>query len=156
QWNAQNQYQVIEKVAIAETQGKAWILKGEDFSRIQGCDKIVAATKKLGTQHIKTPRKIIVVPDKNSSIDITLNLEMDFEESRLYNVERCADLSPKDYVVYAEKVERAKRKISREEMEELVTVIQEIGFGDLWNYNFIVGKDGIYFIDTERKSFTPQ
>jgi hypothetical protein len=59
-----------------------------------------------------------------------------------------------DQRVYAEKIERVDRKISREEMEELIQIMEVTKFADFQTANFIVASDGIYFIDTEYKSFT--
>ena len=46
------------------------------------------------------------------------------------------------------------RKLSREEIIQLMILIEASNFVDLQLANFIIGADGVYFIDTEIKSFS--
>ncbi len=55
--------------------------------------------------------------------------------------------------IFAEEIEEDNRLISFKEAEELITLIEASGFSDIKAANFIIAKDGIYFVDTEFNSF---
>ena len=58
--------------------------------------------------------------------------------------------------LWAEKITPSNRKLSRDELDELVTVVAESKFGDfgtLRRPNILVAENGFYFVDTEFTSF---
>lgn len=122
----------------------SWVEKS-NFTRILGSNHISQLGQKLGLKYIKVPEKKAVLASKDmSSITFTL---CRYGEGLIY-------LDSGDLGVCAQKIQQVNRFLSREEITELFTVIDATNFLDLHNHNFIVGADGIYFIDTEFKSFS--
>jgi tRNA A-37 threonylcarbamoyl transferase component Bud32 len=90
---------------------------------------------------MKVPLKIAVI-QTTQSFNIT-----GWQTSELY------DIYTPEITVYAEKIRQVDRKLSREEIDELIQLIAKAHFLDLWPQNIVVAKEGVYFIDTEFKSF---
>jgi len=59
------------------------------------------------------------------------------------------------YQIYAEVIQGYDRKITLQEVMDIETLTREGGFDDFGENNFIVAKDAVYLIDTEKKSFPP-
>lgn len=57
------------------------------------------------------------------------------------------------FVESSKKIKSVERKLSRDEIDELIQVVATANFLDLWPENIVVAEDGVYFIDTEFKSF---
>jgi hypothetical protein len=121
----------------------SWFKKG-NFTRILGRDYILDLTKELNLKHIKVPEKKVVIHSNKEK----LSFEIGQYESRDIVWMKTEDIS-----IYAQEIQKVNRFVSREEMTELFTIIKAANFSDLWYLNFIVAEDGIYFIDTEIKSF---
>lgn len=137
-----------ERVVIrAGKRKKIWRRKGS-FSRLTGRDAIEMTIQSLGLKHIKVPRKIIVINERTDQPDDLVMVLERTSRTRLALETINAD-------VYAEEIRESGGVVSWEEMEELLLLIHTVGFGDIHDFNFVIGKDGIYFIDTEEKSFYP-
>lgn len=122
----------------------SWLRKGK-FTRILGCDYVSRLSQKLNLKHIKVPeKKIIIEPE----VQDTLSFQIHQDGTGLFHI-----LSD-DISIYAQKIKQSERLLSRDEIVELFAIIEASNFVDLWDHNFIVGDDGIYFIDTEFKSFS--
>lgn len=119
-----------------------WIKK-YSFSRILGSNYIKKITTEKNSTHIKVPLKIAVISEEES-------IQVDGWEFRhnLYDI-RCDQMT-----IYAEKIQKVNRKLTRDEIDELIVVIAAANFVDLWPGNFVVAVDGVYCIDTEFKSFS--
>ncbi len=120
---------------------KKW-MKKDGFSRLIGCDHLTQIITELGLKHIKVPLKIAVVQEADS-----------LEVSGWNYRGNLFDIDSDQLTVYAERITSEYRKLSRDEIDELIQVIAASNFVDLWPANIVVAKDGIYFIDTEFKSF---
>lgn len=143
-WNKKNQYRVISTGYVGTTRASAWIKKGSGISRLIGRDRIESAITELGVKSVKVPAKIAIIP---SSEVLTMHLHIEMDQ-------HCnLDVFVKDVEVYAQEIKKSSRKISRTEMEDLIAVMQRVQYGDIHDFNFVVAEDGIYFIDTESKSF---
>jgi len=121
---------------------KKWIKKDIVLSRILGCDHLIQKIMEGDLQHIKVPLKIAVVEEVES-----LKVSGHDYRDGLY------DIYSTQIKIYAETVPSVDRKLSRDEIDELIHVITTSNFTDLLPENIIVAEDGIYFIDTEFKSF---
>lgn len=122
-----------------EDQAK-YMSKGDNLGRLFGRNFVEKLAKEHGCKYIKAPKKIVVVDKDKQAIDL-----------RLSNL----DLISRDITVYAEKVEYVERNFKLEEALEFALMIEKTGYNDFAGQNFIVAKDGIYFIDTELKDFAP-
>jgi len=122
-----------------------YISKGEQINRIQGRNFVENTAKKLGLKYIKVPKKTIVTKKGNSSLNLTLSRNLQIvpegEDSQL--------------TVYAEKIKHVERKLSLDEAIEFMIILEKTGYNDFFGNNFIFAEDGIYFIDTEYKDFSP-
>jgi len=117
-------------------------LKKYKFTRIQGEYRLESLIQKLELKCIKVPQKAVMLTDLCSEkISFRVNIHHQIEAN-------CDDLH-----VYAPRISSSDRLISREEILELFAIIEASNFVDMWPENFIVAEDGIYFIDTEAKSF---
>ncbi|MBN9379019.1 MAG: hypothetical protein BGO14_02595 [Chlamydiales bacterium 38-26] len=143
-WNKKNQQMGISKDYAGTTRTHAWIKKGRGIDRLIGRDRIESAIHQLGVKSVKVPSKIAVIPS-SEHLTMLLHVEMD----QTYNL----DVFAQDVEVYAQEIKRSSRKISRKEMVELIAVMQMVQYGDIHDFNFVVAEDGVYFIDTESKSF---
>ncbi len=127
-----------------EKQEGSWMKKW-NFSRILGGNHLSQLIEKLELKYIKVPEKKIVIESPNRD---TLSFSVRNFGNDLIDI-NCDDIN-----VYAEKITSVKRFITLEEINELFTIIKASDYIDLYDANFVVGKDGIYFIDTEFKSFS--
>lgn len=116
----------------------------EDFTRIIGCDYLKKNIEKLNLNHMK-------IPEKKAIIQL---LEKEIICFHVEPYESLESLRSNNILIYSEPIERVDRKLSREEIIQLMTLIEVSNFVDLKSDNFIIGTDGIYFIDTEIKSFS--
>ncbi len=122
---------------------KKWVKK-HSFSRMLGADYLTKIITENHSTHIKVPLKVAVISEEEKSI------QMDGWECRhnLY------DISCNKMTIYAEKIQKINRKLTRNEIDELIVIILAANFVDLWPENFVMGEDGVYCIDTEFKSFS--
>lgn len=127
-----------EFAQLKQAQGK-FLVKGT-LQRILGADYIQKIISQLGLKHIKVPLKVAVL---SNAQQFTIHLRRTLPQ---------LEIDSYDVQVHAQVIPEVARKISREEMLELVALIEAAGFGDVHDHNFIVAKDGIYLIDTEYKS----
>ena len=120
-----------------------YISKIDQIGRIQGKNFIERLVKENGLKHIKVPKKIAVI---NKGLD-TIS----------FRIARSLELMPKEdqLTIYAERVKPVKRKLSLEEAIEFMIILEKTGYGDFFGQNFFFAEDGIYFIDTEHKDFSP-
>jgi hypothetical protein len=137
-----------KKTFLAHTrEGKNILVtdKGNDITRILGLEhaRAVAAQNNLA---IKVPKKFVYRdPHLNK---VTLEREPAFSW-----------LDSKDYRVYSQYIESSEEPITLQEAKDIEIFVRKGGFMDFGDpgqgsANFIKGKDGIYLIDTEDKTFT--
>lgn len=115
----------------------------EFFERILGTDHLLRLIQELELKCIKVPKKKAIVKSGLSSINFTI------DEYRPGLIGTHSD----DIYIQAQEIESVDRFLSREEIVELFTIIEKSNYTDLNADNFIVASDGVYFIDTEFKSF---
>lgn len=120
---------------------KNYIEKGRDIGRILGRNYIEKKAHELGLKHVKVPKKMIVIDDNNTQLDLKTSIHLDIETSS------------DGLAVYAEKILRSDRSITSEEISELLRLFEATGFSDIHWGNIVVAKDGIYIIDTEFTNF---
>lgn len=128
---------------------KKYRYKGSSVDRIQGKNFIDKFLKENGFrfQHIKVPKKLLVLKEDTKVIDFNLNsdtLRLDGNN---------------EFEIYAENIiKRVQQKLSLDEAIELMIFLEETRFQDCSprNNNILYAEDGIYFIDTEFKSFFPK
>lgn len=120
-----------------------YISKVDQIGRIQGKNFIEKLVKEHGLKHIKVPKKIAVINEGLETIS--------------FRVEGSLELIPKEdqLQIYAERVKRVDRKLSLEEAIEFMIILEKTGYSDFFGQNFFFCEDGIYFIDTEYKDFSP-
>ncbi len=146
----QNKQLLTEKEFETVKGDKKWCEKSE-ISRLLGANHLTKKINELKLQHIKVPEKVAVLKD-GETLTITGQDGCD---------QYCYDFNSKQIAVYAEEIEHVNRKLTREEISELVQLIAHAHFTDLAPLNkknempgnFILTKTDIYFIDTEFKSF---
>jgi hypothetical protein len=115
--------------------------KGSDIGRILGRNYIEKKACELGLKHVKAPRKMIVIDDEIPSIKLRTSAGLDIE-------------APKGGIaIYAERIQASNRKITSEEVSELLRLFEATGFSDIHWGNVIIAEDGIYIIDTEFTNF---
>lgn len=135
-----------QKLLLTQTEfnhlsSKNYVEKGGDMGRILGRDYIERKAHELGLKHVKVPRKMIVIDDDNTHIKLRTNASLNIR-------------APKgDITVYAEKIRESNRKITSEEVSELLCLFETTGFSDIHWGNIIVAEDGVYIIDTEFTNF---
>ncbi|MEC7840536.1 MAG: hypothetical protein VX777_10920 [Chlamydiota bacterium] len=120
---------------------KKWFKKTQ-LSRILGCDHLMQKIRENKLKHIKVPLKIAVV-EKTESLKVS---GWDASDN-LYEV------NSNQIKIFAEIITSVDRKLSREEIDEIIQVIATSNFVDMCPANIVVAEDGVYFIDTEFKSF---
>jgi hypothetical protein len=125
----------------------SWKIK-RDFTRILGCNHLLKLIKQLNLKHIKVPEKKIIIRDTSES---ALSFKVNEYNG---NVHILMEIDSNNIDIYAQEIKPAKRFLSRDEIIELFTIIEASNYMDIWDHNFIVSEDGIYFIDTEFKSFS--
>lgn len=122
------------------------------IGRILGKQLVDQKIKELNSKHIKTPDKIIVIePSNQNPSSIVVELGYELRNDPLSKLQ----IFSKNLSCYSEKIIPCNRKITFDEFVELIDIIEATEYSDLWPSNFIIAIDGIYFIDTEYKSFRP-
>lgn len=126
---------------------QSWIIK-DDFTRIIGCNYLDKLIKQLNLKHIKVPEKKIIIRDPSESILSFRVNEYNGNGSVLMEIDA------KNVDIYAQRIKPTNRLITRDEITELFTIIEASHYTDIWDHNFKISEDAIYFIDTEFKSFS--
>jgi hypothetical protein len=121
----------------------AWKIKS-DFTRVLGCKHLLNLIENLGLKHIKVPEKKAIIEPSSTSLSFVIDQYGD----------DLISIASDDVRIYAQEINEVKRFLSREEIIELFIIIEASNFNDIYPGNFIVSDDGIYFIDTEFKSFS--
>lgn len=127
---------------------EACIRKSFDIGRILGSHYITKTAEELGLKHIKVPKKYAVIShDRENKSSLEAFVDKRTLEIKTHEVE-----------IYAEKITPLERKATREELKELLQILEATGYGDFMGDNFFVGRnqngeEGIYFIDTEYNNF---
>lgn len=116
-----------------------YIDKGGDVGRLLGRDYILRTIQRLGLKHVKVPEKFIVA-EESEPLKIRVNSDHSI------TAESSVD-------VYAVRVNRADRKITSDEVKELLALFEAVGFSDIHWGNIIIAADGVYIIDTEFTNF---
>jgi len=111
--------------------------KGHDVSRVVGCDCITTALKIHGLRKIRVPQKFLVL------------------NSRAKHITLSKKLFSKELTVFATQILEDYRRLSSEEMRELITLVEATGYSDCYRRNLITTKSHVYVVDTELKAFFP-
>jgi hypothetical protein len=124
---------------------EAYRSKGSDLGRILGANYIKRIADELGLKHIKVPKKIAVLGEGLTSMDVVVS------HSNL-------NLFSEAVTIFAENITPLERGATREELTEFLKILEATGFGDFLGENFMLGRnqqgeEGIYFIDTEYANF---
>ena len=129
---------------FSELDKTKYICKRDQIGRIQGKKFIEKVVKENGLKHIKVPKKIAVINEglKEVSFNVYSSLELIPKEDHLQ--------------IYAERVEPKNRYLSLEEAIEYMIILEKTGYNDFYGNNIFFCEDGIYFIDTEQKDFSPK
>lgn len=118
------------------------LVQKTNLNRLLGHSHLMEKINENNLKFMKVPYKIAVI-EGVETIEIrgaTINYDLyGFDSDQIK--------------IYSEKIEPINRKITRDEIDEFIIIIAISNFTDLWPENIIVAKDGIYFIDTELKSF---
>ena len=122
---------------------KKWRQK-YNFSRLLGCDHMAKKISELHLTRIKVPTKVMVV---EAPEHLQVEAWDPEENGQLF------EIRPKQIKIYAEEIESVDRKLTRNEIDEIIQIIASANFTDMHAGQLIVAKDGIYFIDTEFRSF---
>lgn len=111
--------------------------------RVMGAEHLRRIINKLSCKFVKVPQKILVMNDDE-------NLTLEFEGRR-----SLMSLASDQLKLRVEKIPAVERLLTFDEIKELVAVIKESGYSDIDHSgsNFVISHDGVYFIDTEFKSF---
>lgn len=112
--------------------------KGHDMGRILGRDYIEKTAGKLNIGSVKVPKKIAVIEEGATIIKTN---------SRSFEIES------KQMNIQATGIKGVRRFLTRQEMAELILVLEATGFSDIHLANFVIAKDGVYVIDTEYTNF---
>lgn len=121
--------------------GQTFLRKGA-IGRVVGRDRIEKAIRDLGLSQVKVPQKVAVIGKRAH------------ESGELQIQEYDSRIQTDDLTVYAQKIERSTfRSLTLREVKELIQLCEEVNFCDVWDHNFVVADDGVYFIDTEYTSF---
>lgn len=138
-----NSNKLISEQQFRSLPEEEWINKRGNFSRILGCDHLQKIIHENRLEYIKVPEKIVVIKKEDPYLTIH---GFDYGEENLYSI-TCEQIE-----IYAKKIKPVDRKVSRREIDEVFKIIKIANFTD-FETNFIIAQDGIYFIDTEFKSF---
>lgn len=120
-----------------------YIRKLSQIGRIQGRNFIERLAKENGLKHIKVPKKIVVINKGLETISFRIAASLELASK------------PDQLKLYAERVQHVDRKLSLEEAVELMIILEKTGYSDFFGHNLFFAEDGIYFIDTEFKDFSP-
>ncbi len=133
----------------------SWLEKG-NFERIIGCDHVQKVIDDFAFQSIKVPRTVAVVKE-NELKEIEYKVNNYCRTCYGTRVPSSVLVSCENLRVFAEEIKSIDRKISKQEMEQLVKVIDKSHFSDLNPENFIISEESVYFlVDTEYKSFSQE
>lgn len=138
--NLRETHRLFTQTEFTSLNGPHWVKK-RDITRISGAQFIKDKSNELGLKHIHVPHKIAVISEEEP-------LTMYLSQSSGY-----VHYDNEDIQIYAKRIVSENRTLTREEIDELIAIIQATNFSDLNPSNIVVAKDGIYFIDTELKSF---
>lgn len=116
-----------------------YMSKGKEISRIMGRNYVERKARELGLQHIKVPKKLVVI-DGTSDLRFRSDSYLDL-------------IADNSVTIYAEKIRSANREMTAEEESELQRLVEATKYGDGHASNFIVAEDGVYIIDTEFENF---
>lgn len=116
-----------------------YIEKGNDIGRILGRDYIEKKVHELNLEHVKVPKKIMVIPDNYTLIEFRIGEDL--------------NIHARNVSVYAEKIKKSTREITSEEIAELIRLFEATGYTDIQWDNLIIAEDGVYIIDTEFDNF---
>jgi hypothetical protein len=114
---------------------------GSDIGRILGGNYIEKTAQDLGLKHIKVPKQMVIFDASSEKISIKICTTGEI------------GLSNFNGSVYGEAVEKSDRKISYEEAEELVLLLEAVGFTAMNSEKIVVAEDGIYITDTDFENF---
>ena len=113
--------------------------KDSNITRIIGLEharKIIFRNK---LEKVKLPKKYVWRDQSKATVSL--------------KIEPSGTLSSKDYTIYAERIESSDRPMSLEELKEVIIFFHQAKFCDFTPGNLLIAEDGIYFVDTEDKSF---
>jgi hypothetical protein len=132
---------LLKQAEFNQLSSENYIEKGSDIGRILGRNYIEKKARELDLKHVKAPRKMIVIDDEITSIKLRTSADLDIE-------------APKGGItIYAERIQKSNRKITSEEVSELLRLFEATGFSDIHWGNVIIAEDGVYVIDTEFTNF---
>lgn len=120
---------------------RKWVEKAK-LSRILGRDHLLRLIMENCLTRMKVPLKIAVVEDTQI-----------FEVEGYQFSNDLYDINSRQIKVYVEEIKYVKRKLTRVEIDELIQIIAAANFTDLCPGNIVTAEDGVYFIDSEFKSF---
>lgn len=112
----------------------------EDLGRLLGRNYIEKKANELGLTHIKVPKKFIVIKD-----DAKIELQVD--QNLKLNVASYED----NIWIYDEQIQESDRKITIEEMSELIRLFESTGY--FYSEGIVIAEDGIYIISTAFRGF---
>lgn len=136
---------LTEEEFLSQHNIECFIPKQRDaIYRLVGKDLLEQNAKKRGWKFIKAPIEYAV--QKSNSTNYTVSLVALDSDYVTIEVEQLK--------IYSEKIETADRELEKEEADELLDALEALNFRDAHPRNFIVGKEGTYFIDLELMSFT--
>lgn len=114
----------------------------DGLGRILGRDLIERTAERLHLSHIKVPQKTAVIPEGR---ELAFGIQEEWGPESGFNI-------------YAEKIVKVRRKATRAEMLETLTLIEEVGFcaslSNVWVGRNADGEEGVFFIDTEYRAFS--
>lgn len=128
--------------------------KARQIGRILGRDYVEKVAKEKNCPFVCAPVKTAVIDfypevpfDKRNAFDISFGGRFVDQEPKSKNL-----------MIYAEKIKPLTRKASRQEMQQLLTVLEACGYSDFLGENIVLGenpegKEAFYIIDTEFENF---
>lgn len=134
---------------------EGYVRKSHCLERILGADRIRAVAEQYGCRSIFTPKKVAVIDDGCSELNVSVKLDNGFPSK--YMGCPLEDQSKGDYplAIYAERIRPDhSRKMEIDSVLELATVLWHSGFTDFKDGNIFKTEKGFYFIDTEFISFS--
>ncbi len=114
--------------------------KDTNITRILGLEHARKIIFKKKLEKVKLPKKYVWRDRSKATV--------------AFKIEPFDTLSSKDYTIYAERIEPSDRPMSLEELMEITIFFHHAKFCDFAPGNLLIAEDGIYFVDTEDKSFS--